>query len=378
MKRKKLRLGRIIWVLICIMVLIYLGNFILAFNYDSFRLKQLNYSKIAIEEIKKNKLEDYIIAKKKYSKTLEKALTTKQFIAKNIDLYYSLDYRDDDNFITNINSLADIGYDKTKIILIFKHLNSEEIEALTKLPLTNNIEQYIIFDYFKVDNLERYLNYRNKNKNMELEKIITHVNIGLDYPYYGKITYVDDYDKITVLTNKYRQLPETFVPKNLVEIDKAYAPQTFQLTKIAGEAFEKMANDMKKNDLHIQVVSAYRSFAYQANLYNKYVAQDGKTKAETYSARPGHSEHQTGLAIDISGNNYAFNDFDKSKEYQWIKDNAHLYGYIIRYPKGKENITGYQYEPWHLRYVGVDIATYIYNHKITFDEYYVKFLEQKK
>ena len=104
-------------------------------------------------------------------------------------------------------------------------------------------------------------------------------------------------------------------------------------------------------------------------LYNNYVARDGKTEADTYSARPGHSEHQTALAIDVYNKTKSYLEFENTKEFIWMHENAHKYGFIIRFPKGKEHITGYKYEPWHIRYIGVDHATAIYNQQITLEEY---------
>jgi len=98
----------------------------------------------------------------------------------------------------------------------------------------------------------------------------------------------------------------------------------------------------------------------------------GQEYADLASARPGHSEHQTGLAIDIMGSNEDYNKFEESVEFEWMKNNAHLYGFILRYPKGKENITGFKYEPWHYRYIGKKVATIIYNENITLEEYLKK------
>ena len=93
------------------------------------------------------------------------------------------------------------------------------------------------------------------------------------------------------------------------------------------------------------------------------------------SARPGHSEHQTGLAVDVMGSNNDYDEFEKSIEFSWMKENAHKYGFILRYPKGKENITGFKYEPWHYRYVGLITATRIFKENITLEEYYNKYLK---
>jgi D-alanyl-D-alanine carboxypeptidase len=114
------------------------------------------------------------------------------------------------------------------------------------------------------------------------------------------------------------------------------------------------------------LVSGFRSYSRQKTIYNNYVAIDGVTKADTYSARPGHSEHQTGLAFDVG----AIDDnYGNTAAGKWLANNAHKYGFIIRYPKGKTHITGYKYEPWHIRYIGTNHATTIYNKQITLEEY---------
>ena len=118
--------------------------------------------------------------------------------------------------------------------------------------------------------------------------------------------------------------------------------------------------------LNLYISSGYRSYYTQDKIYNNYVAKDGKQKADTYSARAGHSEHQTGLAFDLNSVSSSFGYTDEGK---WIKDNCYLYGFIIRYPEGKESITGYMYEPWHLRYVG-DVASNIYESNLCLEEYF--------
>ena len=132
--------------------------------------------------------------------------------------------------------------------------------------------------------------------------------------------------------------------------------------------FNKMKSAASKEGVKLEVISGFRSYTKQTNTYNRYVSQDGKAKADTYSARPGHSEHQTGLAADINSLSQSWGD---TKEGKWLNDNCSKYGFIIRYVKGKDNITGYMYEPWHIRYVGVELATKLYNNGswITLEEY---------
>ena len=145
-----------------------------------------------------------------------------------------------------------------------------------------------------------------------------------------------------------------------------------QLVDIAKEAFESMSDDAKKEGMNIIAMSSYRSYDYQVNLYNNYVKTDGKEAADTYSARPGYSEHQTGLAVDVYNLELPYTSFEKTEEFNWMQENAHKYGFILRFPKDKVDITGYQYEAWHYRYVGKEVAKYIHNHNMTLEEYIAK------
>lgn len=141
------------------------------------------------------------------------------------------------------------------------------------------------------------------------------------------------------------------------------------LTKETKQAFDNMDAEAEALGLNLYLSSGYRSYSLQNKIYNSYVARDGKTEADTYSARPGHSEHQTGLAFDL---NTIDDSFTNTAEGKWVHDNCYRFGLILRYPKGKDNITGYMHESWHLRYVGVDLATKLYNNGnwITLEEYF--------
>lgn len=223
-------------------------------------------------------------------------------------------------------------------------------------------------------NYERYVNYKKENPDLTDDEIINHVNIGLDNKFYTNIRNSNLEDGILVLCNKYNKLPQNYVPK-LVSMSSKYTSSGGKLHPIAYEAFKKMVDNAKNDDIKLYNVSAYRSYWTQSYLYNNYKNRDGVVKADTYSARAGHSEHQTGLATDINTASSSAN-FQNTKEYAWLIENSYKYGFILRYPKGKEYITGYKYEPWHYRYVGVDVATYIHKNNITYEEYYADFLER--
>lgn len=182
---------------------------------------------------------------------------------------------------------------------------------------------------------------------------------------------------VAVLVNKQYSLPQEFTPKNLVypKVDFIFNEKIEKrmMRKEAAQALEKLFAAGAKENMHFKGVSAYRSHSTQESIFNNYVARDGLEKARTYSALPGTSEHETGLAIDVTtadGACAAQDCFGDTKEAKWLAKNAHKHGFIIRFMKGKEHITGYKYEPWHIRYVGVEVATEIYENGLTLEEYY--------
>lgn len=222
---------------------------------------------------------------------------------------------------------------------------------------------------------ERYISYYEKNNKLTPKEIVTYVNIGLDQPYYTNVKKASNLNKTTILVNKYNYLSENYIPNNLEELDEAYSIKGMKLVKDAKNAFEALSQDASLNNLTIKAMSTYRSYSYQNNLYNNYVKADGEEEANKYSAKPGYSEHQTGLAIDVYNEKLPYTRFEETDEFKWMQENAYKYGFILRYPKDKENITGYSYESWHYRYVGFEIAEYITKNNLTFDEYYVEFIE---
>ncbi|WP_336046536.1 M15 family metallopeptidase [Solibacillus ferritrahens] len=141
----------------------------------------------------------------------------------------------------------------------------------------------------------------------------------------------------------------------------------------ARSAFDKMAGAAKGEGIELVAFSGFRSYEYQKTLYDRYVKRDGKDAADRYSARPGYSEHQTGLAFDIGEKGqedlWLTNAFGETKAGQWLAQNSHKFGFILRYPKGKEQITGFMHESWHFRYLEGDLATKVYEAGVTLEEY---------
>ena len=227
---------------------------------------------------------------------------------------------------------------------------------------------------FYPERFQRYINYHVKMPAYSMEDVIFRVNLGLDFPFYENATTIGQPYELLVLVNKYHQLPAGFKQYNLVNMNREYTANDGKQYLLAGVAYEKyvqMSDAAKADGLSMKVISAYRTEDYQRNLYNNKVRTTGKINADNYSARPGHSEHQTGLAVDISSTK---GTFEYTAEFKWLQKHAHEYGFILRYPKGKEWITGYSYEPWHYRYVGTDVATIIFEEGITYEEYYAKYI----
>jgi len=184
------------------------------------------------------------------------------------------------------------------------------------------------------------------------------------------------------LVNKDNRLNKNYRPKNLIQIEPKVKGNINPNRKIwvekkTLESWNVLVKDAKKLGFEFYISSCYRSYTYQEKVLKYYIEKEGIDAALNRVAMPGTSEHQTGLALDYffirdKENHYDMEEDDE--EYIWIKNNAHKYGFIIRYPKGKEDITGFNYEPWHLRYVG-DVATYLYDNSLTLEEYVLK--EQK-
>ena len=164
----------------------------------------------------------------------------------------------------------------------------------------------------------------------------------------SRLTYING----VLIANKSYSLPADFAPG---------------LDSTCYNQFCKLSNAAAQEGLNIYLSSGFRSYNDQAQIYNNYCNRDGQALADTYSARPGYSEHQTGLAIDV---NQIDDSFIGTPEAIWLENHCHEFGFILRYPQGKQDITGYQYESWHIRYVGTDLATQIHNSGLTLEEYF--------
>lgn len=216
------------------------------------------------------------------------------------------------------------------------------------------------------------------------------------YPYIDKqnqlvekngIQYIENQENILVLANKDYSLQPSYTPPDLVRPNVTFSfgdeqVEKAQMRKEAGTALEEMFQAANEDGYKLFAVSGYRSYKRQQEVFQAEVNSKGDTKAREAVAYPGTSEHQTGLALDISSESQSYElteAFGTTPEGKWLEENAHNYGFILRYMKGREDITKYQYESWHYRYVGKDAATIIYENNWTLEEFFnhVKALEKK-
>ena len=386
MKRKKRKL-KFKNIFIFLMIIIIILFILILFDKNDDNLESIGYSKLEIEELEKlSKEELNIIYKYNYNSNLIYIIESENYNKDKLDLYMNYTLKNIDiDYLKIFNLINHENFKEKNIDKYISYLkNYNNIDGIIKyvndysdydIKLDTTTLSFISEKYFIIDYLDRYLNYYNSNKNLEYKEIVTRINSNLDYEFYTDSKEANISKDMYTLVNKYNYLDENYTPENLVTITGKYARDKAELVEIAYENFIKMADAASKENLTIKITTGYRSYNFQSILYNNYVKADGVKNADTYSARPGYSEHQLGYSADLTNaNNVSFDDFENTDEYNWLQNNAYKYGFILRYPKDKEYITGYIFESWHYRYVGVDIATYIHEHNITYEEYYAYFL----
>lgn len=375
-RKRKLKKKRILLVLLIFIIIISIPIYLLI-------PKRYGYQKEVIDVFKETNTYEKLKEKKIYSKTLEEAVLEDAFQEEYFDEYLEINYIEEQTSIEDINNLLNLGYTSAEINTFYEKL-AGSIEVITNNSYDKNLINYLTLDYFNEENLDRYIKYANNDNKLdsvysteEIEKsynyedTVTFVNAYLDKDYYTNDVNLTDeeMDKIDVIVNKYYKLSKDYEPSDLTQINSKFASGSNQrLRKEAAAKFEEMAAVALDNGFKIYAGSTYRSYDYQLGLYNRYVARDGFDSAETYSARAGYSEHQLGLAVDIINGNWQYLS-ENDKEYTWLIQNSYKYGFILRYPRGKEYITGYVFEDWHFRYLGIDLATKVYNSGLTYDEY---------
>ena len=271
--------------------------------------------------------------------------------------------------------LLKLGYSKEDVVEIEK-MKDKTKDYLISIEYNKNVIPLINEKYFLEKNLKKYIEYLSEN-GRDLKDTVAIINVGADNEWYTSTKKTDISKNELMLTNKFYSLDNTYNSDNMVKVSKQYSYGDNQmLTSETFDAFLSMFKAAKNENLTLIINSSYRSYEDQEEIYNEYKNTRGEEAANKVAAKAGFSEHQTGLSIDIQTYGSSAKTFEEFDEFKWLQDNAHKYGFILRYPKDKKYLTGYEYESWHYRYVGIEAATYIYENNITFDEYYAYFVEK--
>ena len=284
-----------------------------------------------------------------------------------------------------------IGISLSKNITIFgesrqdsvgKPLSSQSFNQTNQAAIVANLDQLAKEKLLEEERLAEEKRQEEERlaeeKRLEEERLAQQqAKLDLESSFYENVITVSNGDSKLVLVNKNYALDSSYAPSDLV-LPNVLAlgheqNKTIYLREEASQHLEQLFSAAEQEaGLIFLARSGYRSYETQVSLYQRYVDQNGQEAADRFSARAGHSEHQTGLAIDVTAdsvNGQLTTEFGKTAEGIWLKDNAHRFGYIIRYLEGRESETGYQYEPWHIRYVGVEAATEIYQNNWILEQY---------
>lgn len=272
--------------------------------------------------------------------------------------------------------LINKGYTKEEIKLMEEILDKakyEEIKNAKKKDET--IIELISHEHFKKANYERYLSYLEKNRRASVDTAIDTINLNLDYKEYETGFSANPNQGYEILVNKYYMLDSSYVPDNLEKISVRYSwGDNHYIKKEVYEAFLNMWEEASDSGLYLMINQGYYSYEESETAYNEAKAAKGEKYADKTYVRPGANDYQTGLSLAIfekkSSSRATFKD---TEAYAWLTQNAYKYGFILRLPEGKENITKRSFEPWHWRFVGLKAAEIIHNNNITLEEYYANY-----
>ena len=263
--------------------------------------------------------------------------------------------------------LADQGLspDQTAALCLRLEADPALLALLEGNELTGPDLIYLALPNGRSDRLDRYSAWADRYPELTPEEVVLQVGTGRDRVPYQGVETITDPDSLMVLVDKHHILPADYVPA-LEQLGAGYGSGS--LRPEAAAAFRAMADAARTDGISLRSVSAYRSYQRQKNTYNSYLGQDSRALVDTYSARPGHSEHQTGLALDINVASTSAH-FENTPAFAWLEEHCAEHGFLLRYGQGQEEITGYRFEPWHYRYVGVEAATACMEQGLTLEGY---------
>ena len=269
------------------------------------------------------------------------------------------------------------GYEIDKAKKLIEVLENEKLDEILETKYSEVYFEVVNQKYFLKKYYEKYIEYKEYHEDTSYEDVIAIVNVHANVGWYNESFDTNVENGYAMLVNKFYHLNNSYERDDLVKVSLAYSYAGQKVSQVVIDNFEVMREDINKAlGVRLMINSSYRAYREQESIYDEY-KKVSLQYADSYAARPGYSEHQTGLAIDLTSLEHPYaKEFKESEEYAWLKDNCYKYGFILRYPEGKEHITGYNTESWHFRYVGNEVAKVIHDEGITLDEYYAYYMEK--
>ena len=342
------------------------------YRYQIHTIKKIGYSEKAANRILFKFKKNYVIDKENY-KSLNAAFESNDYIEKNLKYYVNINYHKGDKFIKNINTLLSKKYSISDINLIMDHGNQDDVYEFSKKKKINYLEEYFSYDFAKLKYYDKYVKYSNE-EGTDAYSTIVYVNLGFDNEEYKNPFIVNKFST-DMLVNKHFMLGKSFKAHNLVTIDKEYTNgEDLKVNKIVLDSFKKMYKDMSKENLLVYISDAYRSHYEQKKTYDYLRGIYGDNYVSNNIMRPYFSENETGLCLSFQS--VRGGAFVSTKEHKWLLDNAYKYGFILRYPSEFSTETLLKGNAWHFRYVGKKASKYIQEHKMSYEEYYVVFIDK--
>lgn len=324
------------------------------------KLKDLGYSKEAIKCIQKTDYASDIIQNQYYSKYMEQCILNGSLQEEYLPLYAAIktDRTLTDTDFLLYNRLMDKGYEVDQLQNLFNNLTFIELTPL------------LVFDYQWDENpyIQDCKNNRDHNNESSFSLSDSY------YQLYKLQKEIPSPHDTSVLVNSTYGLTSDFVPDNIVDISTQYAVSGVQLVQECADAFIAFAQASQQAGHYFFATVGYREYAIQEGAYNSFLARMSQSEADKNSIRPGHSEHQTGLAVNVAATYETSVAFSETETYKWMVENCTSYGFIQRYANEKSSITGVKDELEHFRYVGKDLAKKITESHLTYDEYYMLYL----
>ena len=386
-------------------VLIIIIIAILYFLSPNAKLKRLGYSKYDIDLINENVSEKNIkeIINHEYVAVVANFINDDNYAEKNIIRY--IDYYIKNNkvklkdIVHIVNGNAD-NYDYSDFLLdcvvdenyvylnVDRYINYHNeyenaparetiilVNSEIEKPYTDKLGAIINEGYFIVNNTERYINYADSHPKTSSANVVAIVNSSTDRNQYTVNNNVDFSKGNNILVNKYYKLSSSYNNPVAKDVPSEISDGNIKLEAQTLSAIEELIDNARDNGYNIVVKRGYLNYTELSNLYYSYSRNNGEWYADSYLGKAGYSEYQTGFAVALAVRGDSIENFGTTAAFRWVQANAHKYGFILRYPKGKEYLTGYAYMPFHFRYVGKETANQIKESGLTFDEYYAYYIE---